>query len=60
MDDHKERVCPICNKTVAPYAPERMVLGKEVVHRPCFDNCSAWKQAQLVQAAGAAPDFGLR
>lgn len=54
-DDHRERTCPICNTTVAPYAPDRMTIGKEVVHRPCWDGCSSWKQALIVRSAGTYP-----
>ena len=58
-DDHREAVCPICNKTVAPYAPERMPLGKDVLHKSCWDGCSLWKQAQIAAATGADPEAAI-
>jgi hypothetical protein len=65
MDDHRETMCPLCNKTVAPYArhndqSDRILLGKEVAHRHCFDALSHWAQARLLQTTGADPRTGLR
>lgn len=44
----KSQVCPECNITVAPQAPDRMVVGSFVFHTGCFKK--HLKKTQLSQA----------
>lgn len=50
-DERRAAFCPLCNTTVAPYAPDRMPVGKTVYHRGCFKRLSNWDQANLLDTA---------
>lgn len=52
-DGHREAVCPVCNKVVAPYEPGRVPLGKEVIHGDCWKRLSDWAQLRLAEVTGA-------